>query len=142
MIIIGFDPGETTGVCVLVVEKDKGDGFVADAFTIAWQERFEIIELIAEYPEAVIVAEDFRLYEAKARSQINSRFPSSQIIGIIEAAVFVSRGSVNVVYQMASCISRVQVLEMHRPVIPHSPHMEDAYKHARYYSVMHRGKST
>lgn len=50
-----------------------------------WHNHVDLIDnLYKEFPDLVIVIEDFILYASKASSQINSRFETVKLIGIIQ----------------------------------------------------------
>lgn len=134
--VLGIDPGRTSGVCILRThEPDRGFD-VVKSYEISWSSRFEFLPLISSLalqcqpPQRLaIVIESFRLYPHRARQQIGSAFPSVQIIGIVETAAFIAGVLDTIVYQPSSNISRVEVLHP----VGVSPHVQDAYKHARYY---------
>lgn len=95
MNIVAFDPGGTTG-CVIINATSSKEFTVEGVYQIKWEDRFDDIKYILNYwleepvdnslrTDTRIVIEDFILYEAKAQELTGSRFPSSQIIGIIAA---------------------------------------------------------
>jgi hypothetical protein len=138
--IIGIDPGRTTGYVEAL--HNNGDLRVLEAREIVWNDRMVLIPLIADTvskdPQVptVVVVESFRLYPHEFHHQVGSSFPSVHIIGIVDVAVWLTGKDVPIIYQPASIKSRTQVLDS----LPRSPHVRDAYRHARYYSVAKRFK--
>jgi len=134
--ILAFDPGRTTGVSRITVI-DRSDKFVLDfSREIDWAERFESVNNILREigPEDVIVTEAFRLFPHKATAQIGSDFPSSQVIGIIEALCFTLQlNPNNIIYQVPGDITKVAVLDQDLPLVAGSPHRIDSYRHARLF---------
>jgi len=136
--ILGIDPGRTTGYVDIDLH-ENGEFEVVDTAEIVWEARFQIPDFInpsantfdaPHLPDAIVV-ESFRLYPHKARSQIGNDFPSSQVIGIIELALYQNNIIDRIVRQPASSISRVKIFHD----LPASEHIRDAYKHARLYIV-------
>lgn len=142
MIILGIDPGRTTGICVL--ENDQTNSIeVAMASQIPWELRKSLLwALIAGtsitwplgQPDAIVI-EDFKLRPGRALEQIGSDFPSVHIIGMIEGFHYALQLRCPIVYQTPAIIGRVQVLPEHSSVFKGREHASDAYKHARYYLV-------
>ena len=135
--ILGIDPGRTTGYVDIDLH-ENGEYRVADVAEIAWENRFDLLDFIgASWPDGqphlpdIIVVESFRLYPHKAKSQIGNDFPSSQVIGIIELSAHIHHISYNVLFQPASSIARVKVLQD----LSAADDIRDAYKHARLYIV-------
>lgn len=136
-IVMSWDPGGTTGVCVAEWSpRIQGTFRVIYNSVVLWPSRLaRIRELIDEYVPETTVVESFKLYEHKAQDQIGSNFPSSQVIGIIEAYLYMT-GLNLPVYQSASLICGkppVLILAEHNALLHHSEHGRDAYKHARYW---------
>lgn len=133
MKILAIDPGHTTGV-VLGESEGRTDLKLLAAFELAWNDRFKLYEM-AYYP-AVIVIEDFRLYEHKAMSQVNSDFPSVKIIGMMELVCYLT--GTTLVTKMPSVKNSVKILEEHKEMLGKSPHIQDAYKLLRYYAILRK----
>ena len=148
--IIGIDPGRTTGF-VDLLEDDDGALHVLEAMEVLWDERFRLRELIEGMPIQVdernqdeplylsphaIVIEAFNLRAADAHHQVGSDFPSVRIIGIVEAFANDLGVLGRIVYQPASLKEFVKL----KNKLPASDHIEDAYRHARYFAVRERNK--
>lgn len=136
-IVMAWDPGGTTGVCVAAWNRQTPGTFkVLYDNVVLWPTRLRRIrELIDEYEPETTITESFRLYESKAKDQIGADFPSCQVIGIIEAYLYMT-GLNLPIYQPAAIISGkppVQILLEHQPLLHHSEHGRDSYKHARYW---------
>lgn len=144
MRVLGFDPGETTG---LVEARFDDDGFhVVHADVVTWEDRFSLMYHLycgmskqgpLVEPPDIVVIEQFRLYAHTAHSQIRSFFPSVRIIGMIEAFLYnypcaIPCERASLVLQPASCIALVAILPEHTQFL-HSKHSMDAYKHVRYF---------
>jgi len=142
---ISFDPGRTTGVCLASVSFLDGrvhDLSVMESASIPWDSRFSAIKhyLRRHYYEYCIV-ENFRLYRTHAKSQINSEFPSSQVIGVIGYLCW--EREINIHFQMAGERKRVKVDERYHEVLggvtrnkkPKSQHRWDAFQHLRLFAV-------
>ena len=138
--ILAFDPGRVTGFCRMTVD-DKGlDFLIMNSFEIDWDERLATIYHIftKAQEDDYIVVEAFRLFPHKAMQQVGSDFPSSQVIGIIEAMCYINQVQPKqVVYQVPGDISRVQVLDKDLEYVAGSPHKIDAYRHARLFFLRH-----
>lgn len=142
MRIVSFDPGETTGFCeALVNPHDDGKFQVVKSAKIAWGDRFWVNQLLAGVDEApppdTIVVESFHLYAHKAKDMIGNSFKSSEMIGIISTYAHIQGLLERMVFQPASCMTRVQILPEHAPHLLESEHARDAYRHLRYYIVTH-----
>lgn len=138
-IVIGWDPGRTTGVCAAMADRDRPSGFrVLESTIVEWPNRFSRIRgLIELYRPTTTIIERFVLYKHAAKDQVGSEFPSSQVIGIIEAYLFMT-GLAMPIYQGAYQIAGkppVQILEEHAGILGHTEHHKDAYKHVRYWFV-------
>lgn len=145
--VMAWDPGGTTGVCVGAADPTAPAGFqVVFSEIVPWATRFSKIRAYIDRfrPEHTIV-EAFRLYRHKVQDQVGSTFPSAQVIGIIEAYLFMS-GCAMPSYQGAYIIAGkppVQVLAEHAPDLWKGSaidreHALDAYKHLRYWFEQQR----
>lgn len=143
MKILAFDPGRTTGAC-LIRTNDRGFEVVR-AVEIPWENRFrETMALVSSMyqfptdkpqPQIAIVIENFRLRRGRAVEQSGSDFPSSQVLGAIGAWAYMWDLTDKIALQEPSVIGRVQILPEHEVHVKGSEHKKDAYKHARYYFI-------
>jgi hypothetical protein len=90
---------------------------------------------ILPVPQYVVI-ESFRLRPGRAMEQVGSTFPSVEVIGLIEGYQFVTHNYFQIVYQEPGTIARVAMLRENAGFFVGLPHAMDAYKHARYFSVM------
>lgn len=138
--IAAFDPGKTTGY--VLANYTGGKEFdLMDVRAIPWEHRFnEIMYQIEEFGPTYVVVESFKLYPHAAQAQIGQEFPSSQVIGIIGAAMYQYLGDSYVEeslkFQPANVRSSVSVLDVHREMVGSSPHTRDAYRHLRYFVIV------
>lgn len=136
-IVATFDPGLTTGYCVVQVAHDLPAGFVVlESGVVKWSTRvLGVRALLRKYRPNLTVVEEFKLYKHKAQDQIGSDFPSVRVIGIIETyMVEFELGAP--AFQGAALIAGappVRILEEHVSLLHNSEHARDAYKHARYF---------
>ena len=154
-VLVGVDPGATTGVCIVEECSAQADDFqVVSALQIPWEERLSFFQALfsgtsvyainePRLPEVVVI-EQFKLRGDAAFHQVGSDFPSVRIIGIIEAMVFVYKEVVGnsplLVYQPNADIHRVQILPQHEAKFVGLKHAADAYRHLRYYMLTtHKG---
>ena len=146
--VMAWDPGGTTGLCVGLPAPTEPSGFqVVDSAIVPWHNRFSKIRAyIDRYRPSHTIVEPFVLYRHKAQDQVGSHFPSAQVIGIIEAYLFMT-GVAMPVYQGAFLIAGkppVQVLPEHKPLLfkgttpADTEHALDAYKHLRYWMQQQR----
>lgn len=146
-IIMGFDPGGTTGYCVGRIDNTLTLGFeVVRCNVIQWDDRIPAVKaLLHHYRPSLCIVEDFVLYASKAKDQIGKRFPSVLVIGILEA--YLHELSLNpMVLRLASTISRTEIPKAHQSSIPQldavtREHAMDAYKHIRHYLVAQKAAS-
>lgn len=92
MIILAFDPSGnfeegkgTTGWCVLNENRDiiNCGQIKATEYNDIYSYTKEHTALIELYNPDYVVIEDFKLYANKAMNQINSRFETSKLIGVL-----------------------------------------------------------
>ena len=143
-IIIGFDPGGSTGYCVAKVDPNEVLGFkVLRCQVILWNDHIPAIKaLLRHYQPITTIVEDFVLYKAKAKDQVGKRFPSVFVTGIIAAYLF-EYGLPEMHLRLASTISRTEIPKAHLQHIPQlsadmREHAMDAYKHVRHHIVSQR----
>lgn len=130
MIIVAFDPGETTGVCIF----EQGDG---NATPIKYNQiKFSgLLDYLEDGPAPdLIVIEDFQLLPHKAMAQIGSKFETIQAIGMCKS--YAHRHRAKVVEQSPRI---KKIAEKWTGVNPPSNHKEghwiDAYNHGMYYMI-------
>lgn len=140
-LILGIDPGYTTGVCLCAYTPGGGptsELSIIKALQIPWERRLpDLWALLDQKAVERIVVESFRLRPGRAMEQVGSAFPSVQIIGLIEGFLYARAAPTPVTYQEPCVISRVQILPEHQLNLRGLPHAADAYRHVRYYVVTH-----
>lgn len=110
-----------------------------------WKEH---ITLINHYQPTVLVLEDYLLYASKAQDQINSRFETSQLLGVIK---FIARSkNIPFALQPASAVKQRwnnDILYHHSIIKPHgrgwktttgkrlNGHMLDAIRHGMHFAT-------
>lgn len=143
--MIAFDPGLTTGYCVVQYDPTEADPFnlhVISCGAIEWTMRHETIPQVLNAPAVfkrnllALVVEKFRLYPEKAQSLARNDFPSAIVEGIIEHAAYREGILGLLVYYNAANRLGVQVLPQHQAVIGKVQHKIDAYQHARYHLII------
>lgn len=145
-LLVSIDPGGTTGFVALHF---PGGIINPDAYTIhtalevTFFNRFWYGEFFKMHRDiiGVIVLEEFRLFGNKAtmNAQINSKFPSVHIIGIVEAFAHMYGLSDKIRFQQPNDRKSAGIPKEHWPIIGPSDHVRDAARHARYYALLHRG---
>jgi hypothetical protein len=138
--VFAVDPGKATGIAIMGYDTSRDIHlFLADE--VPWDDIFKYIEVqinwwydycTAHEVELVVVCESFRLYANKQPGQIQSDFPSVQVIGAIKSLE--ARLGFTMVLQPASSRKRVQILPQHKDSLK-GPHRKDAYMHGRLYLV-------
>jgi len=172
MLILAIDPGRTSGICVVRTTEGKKGFVVVTALEMPWESRMEFLETlldgtyfdqkVPQLPEAVVI-ESFRLRQGRALEQAGSDFPSSQVIGSIQAFLWMDKPTTGVLagsngqlthhfeiggparpvglarlhFQEPSTMSHVAIEPEDMPLLAGSPHKQDAYKHARFYYLAH-----
>lgn len=136
--ILAIDPGGTTGIAF--VRYLGGRDFELRYVTqLIWNERF-LVNNYMKFADRIVV-EDFRLYESKAKDQINADFPSVQVKGIIECYAYQMGMLDRIYYQMASERVNVKVVDVeHQKLLTAMVHATDAYRHARLHVLMNRAR--
>ena len=133
--VVAFDPGETTGFVSARWREGKTFGLIEVAL-IPWNDRFQQTrDLLGHYHPEHIVVEDFRLYHHRMKSQIGKNFPSVQVIGTIQTYCYEMDLLDRIVMQPASVRSSVKIADEHLLMVGASPHIQDAYKHLRYFII-------
>jgi len=131
MWVYSFDPGATTGFCLLATE--PGLRVTESRELVSWKD-WGVLERCWIKP-CVIVAESFHLFPGAAQHLINNVFPAAQKIGVIEYLAW--KTDIRVVFQAPSIKKMFpdKELRVHLPgyVLPSSDHIRDALRHAVYY---------
>lgn len=120
--ILGFDPGEKYTGWALI----RGGRLVGAGELERWDGIDQLIQ--AAFP-AVVVAEDFRLYPARARAQGGNQLWTARVLGVVQ--FICERYEIQFELQPASRIRNdpmVKDLKTEK-----SKHADDAYKHAMAY---------
>jgi len=141
--IIAIDPGKTTGYVHLQVDMgaDKYPFTPIIMREIEWDEHWGFMSEVHDVlyhnkgKRIIIVVENFLLYAHEAVHQINSDFPSSQIIGVCKYIAAMT--TTELVLQMASVkrqFSGKDIDKWFKPDVqlPTSLHIRDAISHALY----------
>lgn len=138
MIVVGFDPGVTTGWAGFDTKKDGPNVLPADMVGYG-QVRFE--ELIADlenepkiYGADIVVIESFQLLPSKAQKLIGSKFETIQAIGIIKS--WAKRHGAKIVEQPPTI---KKIAEKQTQIFPPKNHGQshwvDAVNHAKYWMI-------
>lgn len=101
MIVLAFDPGQTTGYAVLSTD---GEYQVLGSFA----EWYLVDALMGSYEPDVVVIEQFRLYPYAARSKVWSDFPTVEVIGVIK--YLAERHSIPFVMQSAADVKVINLV--------------------------------
>lgn len=135
--IVGIDPGYTTGFCALH-NIQSGDQFdVLTAVEIEWTQRLSFFSVfLFNNRKAIIeiVIERFVLfgYEDAIKSQINSEMPAARVIGVIEGIAECCGLTSKLVFQEPRDRRQVGIIPEHRDQVGLRRHNQDAYRHARF----------
>lgn len=133
--IVGIDPGETTGVCQIRYGGSRVFEVIS-AVALPWERRFRLDEYISGMDYVVI--ERFSLYASHKDTMVNNEFPSVRIIGIVDYICYLRNLDDRMYFQPASVMGNVKVLPEHEKYIPPGEHARDAYKHIRYFILVNR----
>jgi hypothetical protein len=141
--IIAIDPGKTSGFAHFEVDfYAEEHPFTPVAMReIEWDEHWSFFLNLQHALEncapehTIVVVENFRLYAHEASHQINSDFPSSQIIGVCKYITITT--GIELVLQMASVKRQFPSGELRKwfspqTRLPTSLHIRDAISHALY----------
>lgn len=140
-LVIAFDPGGTTGVCVL--RRITPQQYILEqSFDVRWADRFTLHGLLWRYTSFIqaVVVEEFRLRNntTTMKSQINSNFPSVHIIGILELSAHQCNLLDRWHFQAPALRNSVSVDREHYDKLNRTNHSVDAYLHAKYYLATHK----
>lgn len=145
---VTIDPGGTTGFVVLchpngVITSEHYT--VHTALEVMWSNRFWYHRFLIDHRDRIgaIVIEKFVLFPnpKTMQAQIGSEFPSVRTIGIIEAYAELLGLHDRITYQMPNDRNSAKIPQEHWKVVGPSDHVKDAYRHARYFAWMNRGKT-
>lgn len=145
--VIGIDPGMRTGLVILSnVDYQTATYELAANYTIEWEDRYRLRDILASCVPYLgyIVMENFRLYENRAKDQINNEFPSVKIIERVTVYCEQLECVEKIRLQMASTIYRAKGIKWPIPrehwlLLDHKyDHEQDAYHHARYFIQMYK----
>jgi len=130
-LLVGFDPGKTTGYCV-VKRKD---------FSLSWfpypvmfgvvtnfQEISDLLEVIGREDIYSIVMEQFRLYPNKAKTLTYSDFPAAEVIGVIKFLCGSGEYKIPYIFQPAGMAKQIDIPSEIKKYLK-TPHARDAYAH-------------
>jgi len=121
-IVAAFDPGETTGYCVVNALTGKIDvGAIR-----YWRGADRLIHSVR--PDVVVI-ESFKLYPDRARGQAWSDFPPVQVIGVLR---FICEDLAHIKYALQSA-SEIKGFVLRIPGLKMSAHEYDASRHAMLY---------
>lgn len=137
MLYLAFDPGKTTGYTLAnnVVSEGGVTFDLVSVGQIEWADRFSAIDALIGLDVRAIVVEDFKLFAKYANDQINSRFPSVLVIGIIQALAYSKGLSERLAMQdpaLRHSTARIKQPE-HAKILRGQRHALAAYQHLRYY---------
>lgn len=140
--IIAIDPGKTTGYAHFEVDGSDQPFTPVTLREIEWDDYWAFFlnlqhTLYNSNPDRtiVVVVENFRLYAHEVAHQINSDFPSAQIIGVCKYICAMT--TTEIVLQMASVKRQFPSNDLRRwlppnTLLPTSLHIRDAISHAMY----------
>ena len=124
MIVLGVDPGGTTGWAAL-----KADTIVAKGEIDGWD---GLLEVIKNQKPNVIVFDEFRLYPWKAKHKSWSSFIEVEVIGVLKfLAKHFGIKAVGQGAQHKKFFNDRRLKQM--GLYSSSPHIRDAIRHALYY---------
>lgn len=141
--ILAFDPGETTGIVFANWDLSTTPITYFDvlkATHVPFDLSTNIYDIIMTVKPQILIYERFALYKHKAMQQVNSEFPTVEIIGYIKLAyVHLTRTEhvCKLVKQPASVMERVEISPQHELQLRGKRHATSAYKHIRYYIINH-----
>lgn len=98
MIVLAFDPGETTGYALL--DSDSVKILTMNSFTLTHLQHIETLLKPTSFTPTVVVLEQFKLYPGAAKHKVWSSFPTVEVIGVIK--YLAGRWGIPVVEQSAA----------------------------------------
>lgn len=127
MVIVGIDPGQTTGFSVLNAPMEVVSyGQVTDVTLL--------LQAIGEHRPDVVVMEDFKLYSGSAQRLSWNDLPAPQVIGVIKN--YCEQNDIELITQTPSTRkfftdALLKFLDLY---IPGKQHAVDSLRHALYYA--------
>lgn len=131
--IIAFDPGETTGICVIKSGITCTFSLDFNAF-LNKTSNFYFNDCIDKNEITKIICESWRLYPNMAKTMIHSEFLPVQIIGMIKVISY--NGATPIKFQTASAAKKMMTndkIKQYGFGLPKIEHEKDALRHALYY---------
>lgn len=147
----------TTGWCLMhaptskFLEKGSISALGCHTDTEYWHKHILLLERVRAEHEFILLVEDYILYAHKADQQINSRFETSQLIGVIKHYAYLNK-----IQMCMQCASEVKsrwsnaILTKKRILIPHKrelylknmqepvgKHEIDSIRHAIHYNTFY-----
>jgi hypothetical protein len=142
MRLLAIDPGGTTGLCLIQLDRGWDQFELIESVEFPWLERFHMYDYIRRVGADIHVIEEFRLYRHEAMNQVGSDFPSCQVIGAVEYLLEEKGKRKNLFYQPAYVTKSVAIEKRHEAMVgKDSEHRKDAYKHARYWVLLATNKN-
>jgi hypothetical protein len=144
MVVIAFDPGETTGFAKANVDFD-GRGTpvftLLEASEVKTYGQFHDIVLHQLDSTTMVLVERFNLFPGKASSQIGSTFPSAEWIGVIKYVMWLLVHD-KLAFQTPAQKERIND-DMLRAMfgidkLNPSPHIRDAMRHIVFWGLDQR----
>lgn len=136
-IIIGFDPGESTGVVRATYLGNKV--FRTDAAHVIMFDdlRFKRLDEEMLLRPKYVLYETFRLYKKSAKSLVNDEFIAVQMIGNIQSAADKWHIKPSQIIKQGAWAQKQKDMEMEilkgHEIVKKSSHTISAYKHIRYF---------
>jgi len=130
---MALDPGETAGLVVTIFDHQKFELVQVGEFAYAGIIG-SLSTMLEDFKPKVVICESFRLYQHKAKAQIHSSFPTVEMIGMLKAVCWLN-GLDDPIMQSPTCKGNVNILPRHRLTVGSSPHVQDAYRHFRYWWI-------
>lgn len=131
-VVLGVDPGDTTGVAIV-----SRKGMMLGGFNLPYAEMPSFLHRVSEtFRQDIlsVVAENYVLYGHKAQQQQGSTFKAVRVIGQLEMWTYMQ--GLDLELQMANILPIAMKWSKFRPKGAHSEnHYVDAYNHAFYWLV-------
>lgn len=136
MLIAAFDPGGTTGYCLIHFGQEKPFKIMkSGTITFGDWGAFELLaEILQGYDCKTVVYETWRLFPGSAVHKINSDFPEIRVIGALEYLAYIHKWTL---YGQAPSIKTAfpdNELQVHlgEHIKGYVIHTRDAMRHALY----------
>jgi len=124
MIIVGIDPGGTTGICIVTVNPDEDPTIIGIEATNS----SGVANIIFCHEPDLVVIED---YIIGPRASVRQTHDAIEIIGVVE--YICSEINIPVIRQSPSILSRAR--KFVKRDVHSSRHVKSAYAHIIYYLV-------